>query len=153
MRLLLDTTYILPAIGVSVRKIPSDALVRLMREGHQVSISDISLFELSAKGAKLVATRKLAPERVARGIRAIIYNETVEIVPIYESTILLTAFRFRNILTDFIDCLILSSAVNRCSALVTEDDDLKHLKGRRECDELLMGMNPGFKIQALDEII
>ena len=153
MRLLLDTTYVLPAIGVSVRKIPSDGLVRLMQEGHQVSISDISVFELSAKGAKLIATGKLAAERVARGIRAIIYNETVEVIPIYDSTILLTAFKLRNLLTDFIDCLILSSAVNRCSALVTEDDDLKRLKGRRECDELLTAMNPGFKIQTLNEII
>jgi len=54
--------YVLPAIGVSVRKIPSDALVRLTQEGHQVSINDISVFELLAKGAKFVASGKLAAE-------------------------------------------------------------------------------------------
>jgi len=86
-------------------------------------------------------------------VRAIIYDQTVETIPFYDSTILLTAFKLRNVLIDFIDCLILSLAVNRCSALVTEDDDLKHLKGRREGDELLTAMNPGFKIQTLNEIV
>lgn len=42
MKLLLDTTYLLPAIGISVRELQEDAL----------SKSEISIFELPAEGAK-----------------------------------------------------------------------------------------------------
>ena len=60
MKLLLDTTYFLPAVGIAVKKVPSDALIRLMRERHQVSICDISIFELSAKSARYVADGNLS---------------------------------------------------------------------------------------------
>lgn len=153
MRLLLDTTYLLPAIGISIKNIPSDTPIKLIQKGHQVSMSDISVFELSAKGAKFVTAGKLSPERAARGVRAIIYDEAIEIIPSYESTILLTAFKLRSVLTDFIDCLILSTAVNRCRALVTEDDDIKILRRKNILDELLKAINPEFMIQTLSETI
>lgn len=153
MRLLLDTTYLLPAIGISIKNIPSDTPIKLIQKGHQVSMSDISVFELSAKSAKFVTAGKLSPERAARGVRAIIYDEAIEIIPSYESTILLTAFKLRSVLTDFIDCLILSTAVNRCRALVTEDDDIKILRRKNILDELLKAINPEFMIQTLSETI
>lgn len=153
MRLLLDTTYLLPAIGISVRDLPKDAEIRLVHKGHQAALCDISMFELSAKGAKLIASRKLESERVTRGIRAIMYDENMEIIPSCESTILSMAFRLRNLLTDFIDCLILSSAINRCDALVTEDSDIQGLKRSREFSDLLKAANPEFRIQALSETL
>ena len=153
MRLLLDTTYLLPAIGISVKDLPRDAAIKLIRKGHQISISNISIFELSAKGARQVAIGKLPAERVARGIRAIVYDETIKTIPMYESMLLLTAFKIRNIISDFIDCLILSSAINGCDALITEDNDIQNLKENRKFNELLTTINPHFKIQTLTEIL
>lgn len=153
MRLLLDTTYLLPAIGVSIRDLPKDAWIRLAHKGHQIALCDISMFELSAKGAKLVVSRKLHSERVTRGIKAIMYDENVEIIPSCESIILSTAFRLRSMLADFIDCLILSSAVNRCDALVTEDNDIQGLKRNREFGDLLKTANPEFEVRALSEML
>lgn len=153
MRLLLDTTYLLPAIGVSLKGIPKDALIKLMQEGHQISISDVSVFELAAQGAKRVATENLSAERVARGIRAIVYDERLKVIPLYESTLLLTAFKLRSMLSDFIDCLILSSAMNRCDSLVTEDDDIQSLKRNREFNEILRTISPAFRVQSLRETI
>jgi len=60
-----------------------------MEREHQVFVSDVSIFELAAKDGKHVALGRLVAERVARGIRAIIYNDTIEVVPIHETTILL----------------------------------------------------------------
>jgi len=114
----------------------------LIKKGHHISISDISIFELSAKGAKHVTAGALSAERVTRGIRAIIYNETITRVPIRESALLIAAFKLRSLLTDFIDCLILSSAINQCDALITEDRDIQNLKGSKELDELLRTLNP-----------
>ncbi len=153
MRLLLDTTYLLPAIGISVKDLPKDAPIKLIQKGYQISISDISIFELSAKGAKHITTGTLSAERVTRGIRAIIYDEIIETIPIYESTLLLTAFKLRRMLSDFIDCLILSSAINRCDALITEDSDIQNLKKTNEFNELLMTINPKFKVQTLTETL
>lgn len=153
MKLLLDTTYLLPAIGISIKDFPNDTPIKLIQKGHQISMSNISVFELSAKGAKHVAAGSLSAERVTRGIRAILYNETIKTIPIHGSTILLTAFKLRNLLSDFIDCLVLSSAINQCDALITEDNDIQNLKKNREFKELLKTTNPKFKLQTLNQIL
>ena len=147
MKILLDTTYLLPAIGISIKELHKDIPIRLIREGNQISICDISVFELSAKGAKHINAGKLPPERVTRGIRAIVYNEQIEMIPTYESQLLLTAFKLRKMLNDFIDCLILSAAINHCDILLTEDKDIQNLKNNKEFNELLTTKNPKFKIQ------
>jgi len=149
LKLLLDTTYILSAIGISLKNFPNDAPLELMRRGHQIFLSDVSIFELAAKGGKHVALGRLAAERVTRGIRAIVYSDTVEIVPFQETGILLTAFKLRSILNDFIDCLLVSSAINQCDVLIAEDSDIQHLKKNRDFNELLATVNPKFKIQTL----
>jgi len=115
LRLLLDTTYMLPAIGVSVKGVPRDAVERLIEQGDEILFSDISLFELSAKGARYILDGVLSPDRVTRGISAISHDDSVTKLPSYETSILRLAFALRKVLGDFIDCLILSSAANHCS--------------------------------------
>jgi len=153
LRLLLDTTYLLPAIGVSIKDLSQDAPIELIREGHRISISDITIFELSAKGAKHITLGTLTAERVSRGIRAIVYDDRIERIPIHDSSVLLTAFKLRRMLNDFIDCLILSSAINRNDILVTEDGDIHDIREKREFQELLHMINPQFKIQTLKEML
>ena len=149
MRLLLDTTYLLPAIGVSVEGIPRDAAVKLIEKEYQISISDVTIFELSANGAKHIAAGVLTAERVSRGIRSIVYDERMAKVPIHDSSVLLIAFKLRNMLSAFIDCLILSSAINRNDALITEDEEIQKLRKNRMFQELIESINPKFKIQTL----
>ena len=153
MKLLLDTTYFLPTIGVSIREIQKDALLTLIAKKHQISMSQITIFELSAKGAKYIKEGQLSPERVTRGISAIIYNDTIETIPMHDTTILQTAFKLRNMLNDFIDCLILSSAMNNSEAIITEDKEIQSLRKSSEFCDLVAGLNPGFKVLKLNEII
>jgi len=152
LRLLLDTTYFLPAIGISVKNLPKDVPLRLLRKEHNIYVSDISVFELAAKGAKYIASKRLSSERVAKGIRAIIYDDAVSIVQMHDSSILLTAFKLRGMLGDFIDCLILSSALNKCDSLITEDSDMLNLNGSKEFIELAMKIKPIFKIRTMAEM-
>jgi hypothetical protein len=56
-------------------------------------------------------------------------------------------------LNDFIDCLILSAAINRCDILLTEDKDIQDLKKNKEFNELRKTINPKFKIQLLTETL
>ncbi|MFQ6081229.1 MAG: PIN domain-containing protein [Candidatus Bathyarchaeia archaeon] len=153
MRLLLDTTYLLPAIGVSIKGLPEDAPIKLIRKGHQISISDITVLELSAMGAKQITIGTLKAERVSRGIRAIVYDDRIARIPVHDSSVLLTAFKLRRTLSDFVDCLILSSAINRNDVLVTEDEDIQNLRKKRAFQELLQTTNPKFEIQTLTDML
>ena len=153
MKLLLDTTYFLPSIGVSIKEIQKDALLTIMAKKHIIAMSQITIFELSAKGAKYIKEDLLLPERVTRGISAIIYDDGIDIIPMHDATILQTAFKLRNILNDFIDCLILSSAMNNSEAIITEDNEINNLKKNTQFHNLVADLNPDFKIFKLTEIM
>ena len=124
-----------------------------MKKGYQISISSITIFELSAKGAKYVASGRIPSERVMRGVRTLVYNDNINIVEAHDSSILHTAFKIRKSLSDFIDCLILSSAINRCDLLVTEDTDLHNIKTGKEYYEVTTAKNPEFKIFSARDLI
>jgi len=130
-----------------------DALLTIIAKKHQIAMSQITIFELSAKGAKYIKEDMLSPERVTRGINAIIYNDDVETIKMHDTTILQTAFKLRNMLNDFIDCLILSSAINNSEAIITEDNEIQNLKKNTQFHNLVADLNPGFKILKLTEII
>ena len=153
MKLLLDTTYFLPTIGVLIKEMQKDALLTIISKKHQIGMSQITIFELSAKGAKCIKENMLSPERVTRGLNAIIYNDGIDIIPMHDTTILQTAFKLRNMLNDFIDCLILSSAMNNSEAIITEDNEIQNLKKNTQFHNLVADLNPGFKILKLTEII
>jgi len=153
VRLLLDTTYLLPVIGISVKGLPRNAVIELIKRGHEILISEITLFELSAKGAKYVVLGTLTVERVLRGVRALLYDDRVSKIPAHDTAVLLTAFKLRKVLSDFIDCLILSSAINRADVLVTEDKNILGLLNVKEFQELVQGLNPVFKVRRLKEVL
>jgi len=103
--------------------------------------------------SKHITAGKLSSERVARGIRAIVYDGMITMIPFHESALLLTAFKLRILLSDFIDCLILASAINHCDALITEDTDIRNLKKDEEFNALCTRTNPRFTVQKLTETI
>jgi PIN domain nuclease of toxin-antitoxin system len=152
LKILLDTTYLLPTVGITVRELSKGVPSKLAKKGHQVAISEMTIFELTAKGAKYVAIGTLSPERVTDGIRSLLHDDTIGKIPPYETEIVLTAFKLRSMLHDFIDCLILSTAINNCDALITEDNEIHAQKKNKEYYNLLSEINPEFKIQKLTEI-
>ena len=88
MRILLDTTYVLSAIGVAIKGVPRDAAEQFIARGDEIFISEISIFELAAKGARYVFEGSLPPERVTRGINAISYDDSITKLPSYETSTL-----------------------------------------------------------------
>ncbi len=59
-RFVLDTTYLLPVIGISVKKISGQDVARFRSNvSFETAISGTTIFEHSAKGAKYVAKGKL----------------------------------------------------------------------------------------------
>lgn len=146
MILLLDTTYFLPAVGIRVRGVPQAFAAGVRGAGHEVAICDVTLFELAAKGAKYVAKGALPAWRVQRGIRSLLSNELVRI-PFHDDAVLGLALELRALVPDFIDCLVLSAAVNYCDALVTEDEDLLGLRGSEDFKRAVGSRaKPGFRV-------
>jgi len=152
MKILVDTTYLLPAVGVSVKGVPKDMLLKLLNTDHPIYISEIAIFELSAKSAKYIVEGKLGVDRASKGVRSIVYDERIEKIPVYDTPIMRVAFKLRRLLRDFIDCIVTSSAINTCDILVTEDKDIQDLKETESFQEILKQANPKFEIHSGNEL-
>ena len=123
-KVLIDTTYLLPAAGIGVEGVPADATRRVKDAGFGALASQISLFEVLAKGAKLVSEGKADPARVSLAIKSILSDGSIGKVEAYTEDIMTMAIELRRYHSDFVDCLILASAANECDTLVTEDADM-----------------------------
>jgi len=116
--IVLDTTYFLPIVGISVK---ADFFSALKKKEicyippQNIYLNEISLFELQAKASKL----GVPPKRVIEGINAII--EAFNIISFYDSSIIKIAFKLRKIISDYIDCIIVATALSREYLLLTED--------------------------------
>lgn len=153
MRITLDTTYLLPLIGVAIKGLPGDALLTLLEEDHEIVISGISVFELAAKAGKLITAESLKAEKVSRGITALIHDERIERIPVHHTPQLATAFKLRGMMNDFIDCTILATALHYSDVLVTEDGIIHGLCDRPEYQGLMQGLNSGFRIMKINDVL
>ncbi len=82
---------------------------------EDMSISLISLFELQAKSAKL----NIPAKPVIRAIDAII--SAFRIVPFYESEVVEFGQKVRKTVSDYVDCILIATAISKKEELVTED--------------------------------
>lgn len=146
MKLLLDTTYLLPAIGVAVRSLPRTVIQDLRGRRHDISICTITIFELAAKGAKFVRDGKLNEDRVREGIQAILNDEAISQVQFQDPDVLARAMSIRTELDDFIDCLILSSAATAADALVSEDEQIQDIVSQENFRAKLKPTNTAFDV-------
>ncbi len=151
MKILLDTTYLLPAVGISVKGLSEDVLLRLLGRDHLIYISEVAIFELLAKSGKYIVEGELGPDRVSKGVRSLVYDERIEKIPIHDTSIMQVAFRLRRVLSDFIDCIVTSSAINACDLLITEDKDIQDLKEGESLRGILESLNPQFRICSAKE--
>ncbi len=138
--IVLDTTYFLPIVGVKVKHDFFSALERneIFVDPREIYLSEITLFEAQAKAAKLGVPHR----RVAEGIDAI--REAFNVVPFYDPEIIRVSFKLRKILPDYIDCIILATAISKGYSLLTEDSDIHSNK------QAILGEFPDKKIDILN---
>jgi predicted nucleic acid-binding protein len=141
-RALLDTTYLLPAAGIAVEGVPPDAIRRVREAGYDIRVSDLSVFELLAKGAKLASQGKADPERVLLAIKSILSDSGIGKVGAYKESTMAAAVELRSHHADFVDCVILASAASECDAIVTEDSGITTNAGLKK---VVLSRNPEFK--------
>ena len=146
MRIAIDTTYLLPLIGIAIKGLPDNIILELISRKYRVYINHITIFDLIAKGAKYVTRGLLSPTRVLRGVNAIVYDERIEKVSLEDSDVLALAFKLRTRIDDFIDCLIVSTAIHYSNVLLTEDSTIIKLVDNTWFKEVVQALNPDFKI-------
>jgi len=119
--LILDTTYLLPLSRISI----DTDLLKVVDEGrtkldmNKFRISTISIFEVQAKAAKLNVSTSFTSE----AIETILATFRAE--PFYAPEILETSKALLEPLRDYIDCLIVATAIVMKEDLVTEDSRIR----------------------------
>jgi len=122
--MILDTTYFLPMVGVEIEP---DILRACLNGRTKFSIDDVrlslvSVFELQAKAAKL----GVGAERVVKGVQAIL--QVFDVIEFYRPDIVRVSFELRKRLPDYIDCVIVATAISLGEDLLTEDRLIHGLK-------------------------
>jgi predicted nucleic acid-binding protein len=115
--LILDTTYLLPLAQIAV---DTDLLIAIARRKTDVKLEDlsvslISVFELQAKAAKL----NIPARGVIRAVDAIM--SAFRVLPFYETRTIEIAQRLRKTVSDYLDCVIVATAISNKEDLATED--------------------------------
>ena len=140
--MILDTTYLLPLARIHVDadllRAVADGKVNLKLE--EVAVNMISIFELQAKAAKLMVPAKLVIEAVG-AIRS-----AFRVEPFYEPRIIEAAFGMRKLIPDYVDCVMVATAVVLKENLATEDSRILSKRG-------IIQKEHGIKISSYKELI
>ena len=124
MKILIDTSYFLPLIKIGIENIPQTTLVNLLaKTSNKYFYSNLTLFELTAKGLKISSQENtITPQDIRIGIDAI-QNDSrlVEKSFIDNPLIIELASQLKAIHKDTIDCLIFATAICTCDCIVTMD--------------------------------
>jgi len=117
--LIIDTTYLLPLVKIGVKTDLLKAIVEGRVRGEvslqNLKVNLISLFELQAKATKL----GVPPRDVTEAINVIL--RSFQVIPFYKAEIVETAHKLRKVLTDYIDCIIVATAITLREDLISED--------------------------------
>jgi PIN domain nuclease of toxin-antitoxin system len=115
--LILDTTYILPLakIGVDTDVLLAVAEKRTRLKLDEMAVSLISIFELQAKAAKL----RIPSEVVSQSIQTIL--DSFQVYSFSDPKVIELSYALRMQMNDYIDCVIVATAIARQEGLMSED--------------------------------
>jgi PIN domain nuclease of toxin-antitoxin system len=124
MKILIDTSYFLPLIKIGIENIPQTILINLLaKTSYECFYSNLTLFELTAKGLKFSSQKNtITPQDIRIGVDAIQNDlRLVEKSFIDNPLIIELASQLKAIHKDTIDCLIFATAFCTCDCIVTMD--------------------------------
>lgn len=151
MKLLLDSTYLIPAFNVDIAEgwSKKDLKNLIQSESYELHYCDLSLFEIYTKCMKLLIQNQLNVkiEEIQKGLQSIINSSKLVRINwwehAFESDILLLLKKIHN---DSIDCMLLYLAIVNCDMFATFDDTLiKKVKKDETLKDFIKDVNPQFK--------
>lgn len=135
LRVLLDTSFILPSLGIDVGEQVFKALKRLVEIEAEIYYSHFSILEALWVAARLAAVSSFDPESFSLGLRSIVegdrYVKTKEDSETFSGALRLYMLGHR----DMVDNVLYSDSVRLDLKLLTLDNELEsfiHEKGLRD---------------------
>ncbi|PXF61235.1 MAG: hypothetical protein C4B59_04595 [Candidatus Methanogaster sp.] len=122
MRVFLDTTYLLPIVGIEI-DLPDDLLERLFSSDHSFVINELSLFELFGKASRFMSRDKNVKKRFYIGMESILSSE-IDIKSIFTLDTLSIALEVYEEIKDLPDCPITATALFDSDVMLTEAGDI-----------------------------
>jgi len=109
--------YLPPPLGIRIREDLFSAIVSgcTQLKLKDIRLSSISLFEMQAKAAKL----RLPPGKVIKAISTL--KKSFEVISFTRRGIIEAAHELRRFIDDYVDCVIIATAVDLGDSLVAED--------------------------------
>lgn len=126
MNFFFDSSYFFPLIKIEIKN-SLKPLLEIYNKKNRFLYSTITLFELSAKGAKYINSEELLKSDVVNGINSLCNWKIFEKVEPWQGEIQRLAFDFRKQHADYIDSIILASAITHSDVLISEDERIKGL--------------------------
>jgi len=126
MKILIDTSYLLPLIKISIEGISERILLEvLLKSKNEIFYSDLSLFELTAKAFKYINTGdQISVQDLMIGLDAIENDTRLIHISWKDNPIIIElATNLRTIHRDTIDYLIFATAICNCDCIATMDRD------------------------------
>ena len=153
MKVFLDSSFFFPFIRVDLKKVSKKEIGNLLRnKNYEIFCSDLVFFELSAKASKYINQGILNMEDLLDGVSFINNYSKISKIPIHFPEILILAQEFRKIHQDYIDCIILASAVKSSDVFITMDGILRE-KIQTKWDQIMLKENPTFHVKSFSEFI
>jgi len=114
--LIIDTTYLLPLIGVSIDK---DLLKAIVERRTRI---DIDIDDLQAKAVNL----NISSQNLAKAIEII--NSSIRVIPFYNREVIEYSYEVYKLLRDYIDSIIVATAISLREDLATEERVILSIK-------------------------
>ena len=121
MRVVLDTTYLLPVVGIEVN-LPEDLLGKLFSSNHSFIINELSLFELFGKASRFFS-KEAAKDRFNTGMKSILSSK-IDIKPVFTLETLSLVLEINEKIKDLPDCPIIATALAYSDIMLTEASDI-----------------------------
>ncbi|MEM3527089.1 MAG: PIN domain-containing protein [Candidatus Bathyarchaeia archaeon] len=140
-RVLLDTSFILPTLGIDTGERVSEGLNRLGKTGAEIYYSRFSILEALWVAAKVSGDRKFDTERFRLGLRSIMesgrYIKVDEDSEVFDEAMRLHMLGHK----DIIDNIIYASSIRLNLKLLTLDTELGEFIRKRGLKDTLIAPN------------
>lgn len=127
--ILVDSTFLLPLVGVKVVGLPENPIEIVISLGFDVKINEISLFEAIGKAireAERTHNKETIMKRIEIGVKSLLLDTTIEKFPVCEVETINTAIKLHESgLDDLPNCFIAATATHYTGLLLTESEDVK----------------------------
>lgn len=139
LRILLDTSFILPTLGIDVNERVINAIRELKQREAEIFFSRFSLLESLWVAAKLIKTRKFDYRRFLTGLESLFKAGRYKLISEGPDTFMKAIELYRLGHEDMIDNILYATSIEHNLNFLTLDEELKEfIKRNRLRDTLIL---------------